>query len=90
MHMDVVAAEEVRVDPQLVRVRAHVAEGGLRRLFHHVAELPGEGERAPARHRRGLDKHHVAAHRRPGQPVATPGMAVRSAISSCSKRGTPR
>ena len=70
--MDVeAAAHGVRVDAELGGVRAHVVEGDLRRLLHHVAELAGE--RQPGlglggrRERRRLDEQHVAAVAGDGQ-----------------------
>ena len=39
---------------------AHVGQGDLCRLLHHVAELTGQGETGLAVHGRGLDEQHVA------------------------------
>ena len=36
------SAKTLRLDAELERVRAHVAERRLSRLPHHVAELAGE------------------------------------------------
>ena len=66
-------AHRIGVDAELGGVRAHVVEGDLRRLLHHVTELAGERQArlAVGRHRkrRGLDEQHVATvpgDRQPG------------------------
>src|SRR5690606_28501191 len=51
---------------ELLGLAAGIAEGGLRALLHHVAELPGQGELPLTWHQVDLDKHRVAAGRGPG------------------------
>src|SRR6266851_3333624 len=58
---------EVARDAQVLDVRAHPRHGRARRLFHDVAELAREDERALAHHGRRLDEEDVAARGRPGQ-----------------------
>ena len=67
--VDVVLAELLVVDLQVVRLRAHVRIGGRDRLAHDVAELAGDGGPSAARHARGLDEHDLAAEltSRPGR-----------------------
>ena len=62
------------VEAQLLRVRAHPRERGLRRLPHHVAELSGDRERALARVRGRLDEEDVAADGRVGEAGGDPGL----------------
>jgi hypothetical protein len=58
---------KIRVDPELVGVRAHVGERDLGRLLHDVTELTGEGQAfGPVGHA-GLDEEHVAAGSGDGQ-----------------------
>src|SRR4029079_5056245 len=59
---------------EIGRVAAHVGERGFGRLAHDIAELPGDGQPALARHRRGLDEEQLAADRRPGQPSGYAGV----------------
>ena len=68
MHVDVRCAEHGRLDAQRRRPRLH--EGIRRRdgLLHHVLEITGHGELAPAGHAHGFDGQQIAAHFRPGQP----------------------
>ena len=56
----------------LLQVATHPGERGLRGLAHDLAELPGDGQPAGARHRRRLDEEHLAAHRRPRQAGGDP------------------
>src|SRR6266540_7048012 len=68
-HVDVhrVILEEPLRHAEVVLVRTDVAEGGPRRLLHHLADLPGEGEvLVLAVDDRGLDRQHVAAGLRHG------------------------
>ena len=60
-------AKSVRVDPELLGVRAHVGEGDLRRLLHDVAQLAREGEPLGAVGHAGLDEEDVAAGTGDGQ-----------------------
>ena len=46
-------------------MRPQPRQRGPRRLFHHVAELTGQRQRAGARHARRLHEEHFAADRRP-------------------------
>ena len=59
------AAHRLRIDAELAGVRAHVVEGDLCRLLHHVAELTGQRESrlgvGPGRERRRLDEQDVAS-----------------------------
>ena len=52
---------------ELLGPRAHVAQRGLRRLLHHVAELAGERQLALAGHQRRFGDEHLAADFGPGQ-----------------------
>ncbi len=70
--MDVGVVVELRIDPELGRVRADPRQRGDRGLLHHVAELPGQRQSLATRHRRGLDRQHLAADRRPRQPDRRP------------------
>ena len=65
--MDVLLLEETRVDAQLGRLVARVAERCLAGLLHHVAELSGERDAALALHLGALDEEQVAARCRPGE-----------------------
>ncbi len=67
MQVQVHVAIELAAEPQGLRTPANVAERGLRRLLHHVAQLAGDGELALAveyLHFRGED---AAAHLGPGK-----------------------
>ena len=55
------AVERVRVDAQLVRVRAHPGEADARGLLHDVTQLSRQDKWVTARHRRRLDEQHVAS-----------------------------
>ena len=59
--MDAASSQRVRVQAQLLAVRAEVRQRDLRRLLHHVTELAGQGQTRLAVHRGGLDEEHVAA-----------------------------
>src|SRR5207302_1552424 len=65
--LDVLLLQEARVDPQLGRLVARVAERRLAGLLHHVAELTRERDAALALHASRLDEEQVAARRRPGE-----------------------
>ena len=55
----------VGVDAQRRGPRACVGQRRLRRLLHHLAQLPGQDQPPAPGHRRRLDEQHVAAgHRR--------------------------
>src|SRR5581483_2229175 len=64
----------VLVDAELAGVRAHPRERRLRRLPHHLAELPGDAKPAAARIRRRLDEEHVAAGGGVGEPGRDAGL----------------
>ena len=55
-------------DVELIAMGSDPGECDLRRLLHHVAELPRENEPAVAVHPGGLDEEHVAAGTRHGEP----------------------
>ena len=67
---------------ELAGVRAHPRERRLRRLLHHLAELPGDRQLALARVRGRLDEEHVAAGRR----VREPGRDARLPRCACAPR----
>ncbi len=59
--------EPLGVEPQPVGARADEADGGLRRLLHHVLHVPGENDLAPAGHLGAFDEENVAAGGVPGE-----------------------
>src|ERR1022692_2692304 len=68
MDMEFASLEVPLVDAQLLGMAADVGEGDLRRLLHHVAQLPGQDESALAGfHPGGLDEQYVSACARHGQ-----------------------
>ena len=67
VQVDVVFLEEVAVNAQFLGFGADVAEGGLGRFLHHVAQLPGEDEPLLAGHLGGFHEEHIAAGGSPGQ-----------------------
>ena len=78
-HVDVDAAvQRLRVDAQLLGMRAHVGQRDLRGLLHDVAQLTGQLQTRLAVGGPGLDVEHISAQPRHRKPVATPGTAVRS------------
>ena len=68
--------EEIRGDAQALGARADVAERGLRRLLHDVAQLAGERQALLAGHLRRLDEEDVAAVRRPGEAGRDAGLVA--------------
>jgi len=71
-------AQPHRVDAELARVRAHVAERDLPRLLHGVAELAGEHEAVlllGSSKPRRLDEQDVAAGPGDGQSGGDAGDA---------------
>ena len=54
-------SEPVRIQLERVGVCSHPREGGLRRLLHHVAELPGDRQASLAGIRGRLEEEYVAA-----------------------------
>ena len=66
--------EDVERDPQRARAGAKQAPRGLRRFFHHVAELAGQRDLALAGHADRFDEHDVAAGRRPCEPGRDPNL----------------
>ena len=68
MHVDVDLAVEIPGQPQAVGLGAHVAQGRLGRLLHHLAQLAGDEELAPARHDHHFGLQEFAAELGPGQP----------------------
>ena len=67
VHVEALAGERRRVDPELLGVRAHVGEGDLRRLLHDVAQLTGQGQALGPVGHAGLDEEDVAAGAGHGQ-----------------------
>ena len=60
--VDVLLAEELGREPELVRLLADVRQRGARGFLHDGAELPGEDHLSvAAREQRGFDEEHVAA-----------------------------
>ena len=74
-HMEVepLAGEGGRVDAELLGVRPHVGQGDLRRLLHHVAQLPGQGQPLRPVHHRRLHVEDVPAGAGHGQAGGNPG-----------------
>src|SRR5581483_9371434 len=68
MNVKIGVFEDSRVDVQLTRAAFDKAEGGLRALFHHVADLTRQKYPAFARVAQGFDMKDFSAGRRPGQP----------------------
>src|SRR6266542_6957906 len=58
-----VLAEPVRIQAELLRMRAHPRQRRLRGLLHHVTELAGDREPSLARVGGRLEEEDVAAHR---------------------------
>ena len=82
-----VARVEARdVDAELLGPAAQVAERQPRGLVHDVAEAPGQLQRtlAVAAHR--LDVEHVAADRRPGEPLDHAGQRLLAALVAAEAR----
>ena len=75
MDVDVVAAEERRVDPPLLRVRTDVGQRGPGGFLHHVAQLARQRQPLSAGHLAGFDEHDLAAGRGPGQADRHAGVA---------------
>src|SRR6266849_5770551 len=65
--MDVLPAEEIRIDGVALGVAAHPGEGRVHGLLHHLAEVAGHGELLSAAHAAGFDEDDIAARRRPYQ-----------------------
>src|SRR5215207_6998767 len=81
VHVELAIRELVLVDAELLRAAAHERQRDPRGLLHDVAELSGQDEVVLAGHGRRLDEEDVPPALVTERPVATPGMAVRSAAS---------
>ncbi len=69
---------------------ADVAQRGLRRLLHHVAELAGQRQPSSSTHHGRLDREDLAADLGPGQPGGHADLVRGARVHSGRKRGTPR
>ena len=79
---NVLLSNAVGIDPELLRPRPDGRQRDLRRLLHHVAELPRQDELLAAlRQRVASTKRTSPPAALTARPVATPGTAVRSAAS---------
>src|SRR3546814_14431574 len=67
MDVDVALLERVFADAEIPGPVLQQAEGGLRALLHHVAELSGKDQLAAAGGAARFDEEDVAAGRRPGK-----------------------
>ncbi len=68
MDMEILRGEDIGIDAEGALARPDIAQGGLRGLLHHVAQLAGQGQLSFAFHCRGFDVEHVATGLRPSQP----------------------
>ena len=68
VHVNVGILEGVGIDAQRFRPGSQKTEGGLSRLFHHVADLAREGNATFAWITNCLDVQHLAARRSIGKP----------------------
>src|SRR5690242_5600009 len=68
MQVHVVLAEPVGIEAEVLRMRAHPRERGLRRLLHDVAELARDRQATLARIRGRLEEEDVTADRREREP----------------------
>ncbi|MNT36101.1 hypothetical protein D3C71_1839970 [compost metagenome] len=67
--MDEGFVKEFRIAAIGLQVRADIAIGDFRRLFHHITQLPGELEpTVEGVDARGFDRQGCTAHAGPGQP----------------------
>ncbi len=74
--VDIDMPVEVRAQSQPRRPRPDVADGGLPRLLHYVAEFSGEQKLALARHDGGFDIEDLAAHLGPRESRGQPDFAL--------------
>ncbi len=65
--VDVLLAEEVRIDAVAVGVGANPGERRAHGFLHHLAEVPGHGELFSSAHVAGFDEHDIAARGSPDQ-----------------------
>ena len=65
--MDIHLAVEVSFEAERETIRAHPSQGGARRLFHDVAELPRQGQVLGAAHFATFHEKNVPSDRRPGE-----------------------
>src|SRR5713226_4991301 len=66
-HVDVnvVFAEEVRIDAVALAIRARPGQRRGHRFLHDFTQMPGHGELLATAHAGGFDEDDVASHRRP-------------------------
>ena len=74
--VDVGLVEKLGIDLETLRLRPYVAEGRVRRLLHHLAQLPGQNQVLLAVHARCLDKQDFAPGRRCRQPRSHPDLPL--------------
>src|ERR1700732_1040252 len=67
MDVDILLAEEIRIDAVALAIRAGPRQRCGHGLLHHLAEVPGHGELLATTHAGSLDEDDVAADRRPHQ-----------------------
>src|ERR1700684_609975 len=65
MDVDVMLAEEVRVNPVPLRIRTRPGQRRGHRLLHDLSQLSGHRELLPTAHAAGFNEHDVSAHWRP-------------------------
>ena len=65
MNVNVLLAEEVRIDAVALAIRARPGQRCGHRLLHDFTEMPGHGELLAAAHTGGLNEDDIAAHWRP-------------------------
>ncbi len=82
MDVDVQVLVEVLGEAEQLPARTDVGHRRLRRLLHHLAELPGHGQLPLSRQRHHLDVQELPTHLGPGKSgdepdgVLKPGLAV--------------
>ena len=67
--MQVLRFIEIMIDAVLLPARADKADGGARRLLHHIAERSGQLQLTRAVHNGDFHLQQLSADRRPGKPV---------------------
>ena len=74
MDVNVLLAEEVRIDSIFFRIRSHPRQSSCHGLLHHFAQMSGRRELLSAAHPARFDEHDVAAHWRPHQAHCHAGL----------------
>jgi hypothetical protein len=89
MNMHVELLQFDRIDAELGGARLDQRHRGLRALLHHIAQLAGEYQPAPAGNAGPLDEQNIAARGCPGETRCNAGHAG-AHCDFCSKRRGPR